>query len=225
MKAISGIYKIQSKCKPERCYIGSAKNIPHRWKTHLKDLRGVYHKNNKLQNHFNKHGEADFVFSILLGCEISYLIANEQFFIDSYKPWFNIAPKAGSMLGYRFSDSAKENLSRSHLGQKAWNKGLPQSDEQRIMNGLNKLGNKNMLGKHHSEETKKHWSKIRKGKKPSEETKSKMREAHENRDPGKEQARIDKIKISSAERRHTEESKQKMRDSWVVRRLNKISLN
>lgn len=34
-----GIYKTQSKVKPERVYIGSAVNISERWRLHLLELR------------------------------------------------------------------------------------------------------------------------------------------------------------------------------------------
>jgi group I intron endonuclease len=219
MENTSGIYQIQSKRKPQRCYIGSAKNIPHRWNTHLKDLRGGYHTNNKLQHHYNKYGESDFIFSILLGCEIDYLIANEQFFIDSYKPWFNIAPKAGSMLGYRFSEEAKRKNGELHKGQKAWNKGLKQSKEQREKNSLNKMGNKNMLGKKHSEKTKKRWSEKRKGRIHSEGTRLRMIEAHVNRDPEKELARIDKIrKYQQNKGSDSEEVRLHKKEAWILRK-------
>ena len=55
---ISGIYKIQSIIKPERCYIGSAVNIQKRWRDHKRELRNNKHSNKKLQNHCNKYGES-----------------------------------------------------------------------------------------------------------------------------------------------------------------------
>ena len=51
----SGIYRIQSKIKSERIYIGSSVNIQSRWYHHLADLRKNIHGNSKLQNHFNKY--------------------------------------------------------------------------------------------------------------------------------------------------------------------------
>jgi len=99
MAEISAIYKIQSLIKPERVYIGSAINIGNRWNIHLFKLRRKEHHSLKLQNHFNKYGEADLQFSILLGCDKEDLIKTEQYFIDSYKPWFNICQFAGSPLG------------------------------------------------------------------------------------------------------------------------------
>jgi len=118
---ISGIYKIQSVINPERCYIGSAINFNKRRRGHLELLRRNKHPNNKLQNHFNKYGENDLQFSVLLGCEKEYLIENEQFFIDSYKPWFNICPKAGNSLGVKHTKQACINMGESHRGERNGN--------------------------------------------------------------------------------------------------------
>jgi group I intron endonuclease len=83
---ISGIYRIQSKIKSERIYIGSAVDINDRWRCHLKDLRNNKHHSKKLQRHYDKYGEVDLQLSILLGCEKEDLLKTEQYFIDSYNP-------------------------------------------------------------------------------------------------------------------------------------------
>lgn len=77
------------------------------------------------------------------------------------------------LKGYKFSDEQKDRLSKSHLGQKAWNKGLKLSEDTRERmskshkgvkrsekhcNNLSKAlsGEKNpFYGKKHTEETKK----------------------------------------------------------------------
>lgn len=98
-KIISGIYKIQSKIKPERIYIGSAYDFKERKRTHLKRLR--YNKLNnitkgaspKLQYHFNKYGEDDLIFILIEQVDwISKenLLIREQYYLDTLKPWFNI---------------------------------------------------------------------------------------------------------------------------------------
>jgi group I intron endonuclease len=119
----SGIYKIQSICKPERCYIGSAINIRNRWRGHLNDLKRNKHSNNRLQNHFKKYGESDLQFSILLGCEKEDLIKIEQYFIDSYNPWFNICKIAGNSLGTKRSIETRRKISEHQIGRIPWNKG------------------------------------------------------------------------------------------------------
>jgi len=119
----SAIYKIQSIIKPERTYIGSAVNICRRWNEHLRKLRLNIHPNNKLQNHYNKYGQSDLIFTILLGCDKYDLIKTEQYFIDSYKPWFNICPVAGSSMGRVTPEEVKEKIRQKRKFQVNTNKG------------------------------------------------------------------------------------------------------
>lgn len=135
MGAISGIYQIQSKVKPDRKYIGSASNIYSRWSGHLNTLKNNTHRNSKLQRHYNKYGAPDLQFSILLGCEKEDLIKTEQYFIDSYSPFFNILKIAGRPTGFRHSEETKKKLSELMKGNKRG------------------LGNKVNLGRKQSPET------------------------------------------------------------------------
>jgi group I intron endonuclease len=148
---LSGIYKIQSKIHPERCYIGSAVNIRHRWGNHLWHLKKNTH-NPKLQNHYNKYGKDDLVFSILVICNkeelipVDGIIWLEQSFIYAYRPWFNVSSMAGSNLGLRLTKEQCEkrrgrvpwnkgthigvvNTTSFKLGQPAWNKGKKMTKE------------------------------------------------------------------------------------------------
>lgn len=119
----SGIYKIQSTIKPERFYIGSAINLYLRLKLHQSLLRRGIHHSLKLQNHFNKYGESDLLFSILLECSKDQLIAREQDFIDALNPWFNVRVIASSNIGFRHSQKSKEKIRTKKAGCKTWNKG------------------------------------------------------------------------------------------------------
>lgn len=96
---ISGIYKIQSRIKPDRIYIGSAGNVYKRWYYHTRRLERNIHENKRLQNHYNKYGKEDFIYSLVLGCNKEDLISTEQYFLDVYDPYFNICKKAYSSLG------------------------------------------------------------------------------------------------------------------------------
>ena len=49
----------------DKIYIGETTRGELRWKEHLKNLRGKYHANHKLQADFNKFGEAAFEWSII----------------------------------------------------------------------------------------------------------------------------------------------------------------
>jgi len=197
---ISGIYKIESKIKPERIYIGSAVNIHKRWILHLSRLRRQKHGNIKLQNHFNKYGEADLQFSILLGCEKEDLIKIEQYFIDSYKPHFNIAYFAGSPnLGRKMSDEHKNKISNSLKGKVASNKGISPSLETRL-----KISN-SLKGRIKSDEECKNISKGQKGKIFSNEHRMNISKG---------------LKGITTGRKNTEETKKKMSES-AKRRINK----
>lgn len=194
--SLTGIYKIQSKIKPERIYIGSALNTYKREKQHFSDLLYNKHGNKRLQNHYNKYGKDDLFFSIIVGCTKESLISYEQFYIDAINPFFNIRQKAESNLGIKYSDEVRRKLSESHIGL--------QSGEKHPL-----------FGKHHSEVSKRKmsishqgritWNKGKKGVyKTSEETKEKMR-------------------IASSGKKHTEASKQKMRKPKSVETKLKMS--
>lgn len=155
---INGIYKIESKIKPERIYIGSAININKRWGDHLRDLKDNKHHSIKLQRHFNKYGAADLSFSVLLCCEKEDLIKIEQYFMDSYNTYFNICKIAGSPLGMKRSDEMKKKMS------------------------ILKKGNKYFLGKHHSEESKQKNRESNIGKHIcSDETRRRLSESHKGK--------------------------------------------
>lgn len=167
--ALSGVYKIQSKIKPDRIYVGSAVNFEERWRLHLVQLRTNKHKNIKLQRHFNKYGEDDLTFSILAICNkdeltpIGKIIRPEQFFIWAYDPWFNICMIAGSVKGIKHSKEAceknglkhkgkhhseehKQKISQALMGHRfwgnkvAWNKGLTKETDDRVRANVEKTG-------------------------------------------------------------------------------------
>ena len=92
---VCGIYKIQSSIKPNRIYVGSARDIKERSKTHLWQLQNNRHHSVKLQNHYNKYGEDDLCFSVLCVCDKDDLMRCEQYYLDTLIPWFNIAKIAG----------------------------------------------------------------------------------------------------------------------------------
>lgn len=189
-----GIYKIQSQIKSERIYIGSAVSFTKRWNLHLHKLRTNKHENSKLQNHYNKYGESDLQFSILVGCDKEDLIKQEQFFIDFYNPYFNICKKAGSSLGVIRSEETNKKNREKHLGSKNVRFGKKLTPQHiKILSIANKgktvsLEMKNYLreinlGKKYSEETNKKKGGVGiknpfYGKHHSEETKRSLRESH-----------------------------------------------
>jgi group I intron endonuclease len=122
---ISGIYKIQSKKKPERIYIGSSKHIHRRWNEHKSRLLAGEHWNAKLQRHFNKYGWSDLEFSVIVGCDRDNLMALEQFYIDALDPWFNLCKVAvcieravSGNKGRRLTEEHKRKISASMSGER-----------------------------------------------------------------------------------------------------------
>jgi group I intron endonuclease len=127
---ISGIYKFESKVHPDRVYIGSSNNINGRKSSHLYSLKKKIHHNPKIQAHVNKYGIDDLLFSIVVICDKSELIPVddviwiEQFLIDAYKPWFNVATVAGRPVGHSVSEETRKLWSEQRKGKPSWNKGI-----------------------------------------------------------------------------------------------------
>lgn len=264
---ISAIYKIESKLNPKKIYIGSAVNTGQRWINHLCDLRKNKHINGRLQNHYNKYGEADLQFSILLGCEKEDLLKTEQYFIDSYNPFFNICRIAGSRMGTKQSDETRKKMSITR-------KGKPNTPEHNINIGKSKIGkhtgiipkrawvkgsipwNKGKTGVY-SEETKAKMSESQKKRFESKDERLKMSMSFMGRIPwnkgikGEDNPNFGMIRSAESKKKMSEsvkmfyksedgikilkrrkdlviptiseETRQKMRDAWVVRKLKKVS--
>ena len=102
MKGIYGIRNI----KNQRVYIGKSIHLEKRKRTHFSELRKGKHGNKPLQNAFNKYGEENFVFEILLrddSLEDDELYHIEKIYIllfetDRHKKGYNIA--LGGKGGY-----------------------------------------------------------------------------------------------------------------------------
>ena len=228
---MTGIYKIESKISLNKIYIGSAVNIAKRWRLHINELAKNKHGNRKLQSHYNKYGLSDLQFSILLGCDRVDLIKVEQYFIDSYKPWFNICQKAGSRLGVKHSIESKIKNRDKHLGKIPWNKGLKLpslSEEHKIKIGESGKGKKH---KAFSKETRHKqslahighipWNKGKKGI-YSIETLKKMRDSGQGKKVSEETKR--KIKMATIGenngmygKTHSLETRKKMSDIRIAK--------
>lgn len=188
----SGIYIITNKTNGN-FYVGSAVDLKKRWRRHKYDLKTNKHDNNYLQNAWNMYGEDCFEFSVLEYVEDkASLISIEQRYIDELHPAYNLAPKAGSLLGLFRTEEHRKKLSLAGMGHKGWNKGKSHSEEHRM-----KIS-KALTGKKQSEETKKKLSIAFKGKPLSEETKRKMSLSRMGNIPG------------NKGKKHTEEAREKI---------------
>jgi len=141
---LSGVYLIQN-IITNKVYVGSSINIEKRLKVHLKALQKRNHLNPYLQRAWNKYGEDNFQFKVLLYCEEKNRLLQEQLMIDSYREThglYNIYPYAGSPLGSHHSEETKRKQSKKK--KEFWD------------NNEHPIGILNSFyGKVHSEETKK----------------------------------------------------------------------
>lgn len=136
-----GIYKIESIIKPNRCYIGSAKDFANRWRSHIRDLKNNEHHSVKLQRHVNKYGIEDMVLKIILCCKDSELIVSEEFFINKISPYFNCITNSAGRNIRKVSKETREKISLSHMG-----KPKPMSEETKQKLRIALRGNKNGNG-------------------------------------------------------------------------------
>jgi len=105
----SGIYKITN-IENNKFYIGSAKNIKHRWRVHLTHFKHNKHCNIYMQRTYDKYGVASLLFELIEKVDdLSLLIEREQYYMDTLKPEYNLSPTAGSNLGYKFTAKQRAN--------------------------------------------------------------------------------------------------------------------
>lgn len=113
----SGIYKITNVFN-NKCYIGSAVDIRKRWNAHKFHLNRNIHHSIKLQRAWNKYGEENFKFEVMLFCEKEELLVKEQKQIDWFRPEYNILKIAGSCLGRKHSEETILKMSKVAKGRK-----------------------------------------------------------------------------------------------------------
>jgi group I intron endonuclease len=117
---ISGIYKIINTITG-KYYVGSSKNIYHRWYEHRLYLNKNSHDNDKLQNAWNKHGSDSFDFIIIetLHSDKTLLLNVEQKYLDiarqDSKNCYNLNFLA---RGVEFTDDIKRKIGESSRGRK-----------------------------------------------------------------------------------------------------------
>ena len=106
-KGRAGIYRWVH-IKSGKSYIGSSNKMNIRFKQYFNYNHISYPKRNMaIYKSLLKHGYADFRLEILEYCSTDKLIQREQFYFDKYNPEYNILKLAGSPLGYKHSEVAK----------------------------------------------------------------------------------------------------------------------
>ena len=88
MNKIIGVYKITNTITCD-FYIGSSKDVKHRWAAHKTPSVWKNHPNNQMYLDMQKYGVDKFEFQILEEVEESFLKEKEQQFIETLKPTYN----------------------------------------------------------------------------------------------------------------------------------------
>ena len=98
-------------------YVGSSVNLRRRLSTYFSHK---YLSSNKfiISKALLKYGYAGFRLEIIEYCLPQNVIQREQYYIDLLKPEYNILKVAGSMLGFKHSESTRERLSNLYTGRK-----------------------------------------------------------------------------------------------------------
>jgi group I intron endonuclease len=182
-----GIYKIENLING-KCYIGQSIVLQKRKNIHLSNLRRNVHKNTHLQNSFNKYGEKNFIFKIILYCEPNELTRYEQFFSNYYKMLnlsYNIRECIDSNSGLKHTEESKEKMSISNKGKvrseeykrnmSVIKTGKHLTEEQALKRVGSQTGEKgNFFGRKHTKEAKDKVSKANSGRKFNQKTREKM---------------------------------------------------
>jgi group I intron endonuclease len=184
-----GVYKIENVLNG-KYYIGQSIDLRGRKKDHYCKLRHNSGHNSHLQNAFNKYGEYNFEFSILVYCEI-YELTRYEGSLDSYYKRLGISYNTriciDSSKGIPCSETTKAKISKSNAGKHP-------TEKTRLRMSIASAGKNNSnygYGKHRfdkdentrvghpqSEATKDKISKRLKGICRSEETKKRMSEVY-----------------------------------------------
>jgi group I intron endonuclease len=116
----SGIYRWVNKIN-NKSYIGSAVNLSQRLKIYysLNALKRIVAKESShIYNGILKYGYNNYKLEILEYCDKEFLINREQYYIDLFKPEYNILKKAGSRLGHKASYATRKLMSIVSRGRK-----------------------------------------------------------------------------------------------------------
>jgi group I intron endonuclease len=97
-------------------YIGSSINLARRFRIHLNSVNSV---KLPLPIAINKYGPNNFVFLILKYCERieDICLGLEQYYLDLYKPKYNILKIAGSSMGFKHSPETLAKLKYIHASK------------------------------------------------------------------------------------------------------------
>jgi len=103
-----------------KIYIGSAIDIIKRLKNYfnLSFLeRKVKTSNSMIYRAMIKYGYSNFTLDIIEYCDVSSLVQREQYYLDLFKPEYNIMKSAGSVKGFKHKKSSIELIRAANIGR------------------------------------------------------------------------------------------------------------
>lgn len=144
-----GIYAIVNLFN-NKVYIGSTISIRKRWTDHRSNLRNGYHKNQYLQNSWDKHGEVNFVMCVIELCDKKDLVSLSN--REDY--WINLLKSCSRGTGYNLKSAGEHPLFGEETRRKIRNAklGTKHSEATKLKIRLAKVGVK------HSSESKRNMS-------------------------------------------------------------------
>lgn len=110
MEKISAVYKIVNTVTGD-FYIGSSKNVMHRWANHKCPSRWNEHLNNPMYQDMQKYGLDKFRFQILAPVMPEYLKQVEQEFIEMLRPTYN-SMNAKGLDGEKLKEANRRGVNK-----------------------------------------------------------------------------------------------------------------
>lgn len=219
------IYKITNRVN-SKCYIGQTIQNPpiKRWNTHS-NKKKASKKNSVLSNAILKYGKENFTFEVIdKAVSIDELNEKETYWIEYYN---SLCPNGYNVslggLNKMHTEESKKKISMSKLGEKNPNwKGKSVTDEVRKKMSENTKGERNpFYGKIHKPETiKKILEKRDDQSYRTDEYRKKQSESHKGKIVSLETK--EKMRQYRLGRKRSEEDKQKMREGWARKKLERV---
>jgi len=121
-KEKSGVYR-WTNIVSGKTYVGSSVNLSRRLFNYYNAVYLIRQDSMAINRALLKYGYSNFTLEIIEYCEPSDVIDREQFYLDKFKPEYNILTKAGSSLGYQHSEETKIKISEAKKGTVGYWKG------------------------------------------------------------------------------------------------------